>query len=139
MLAFSDAFEGKGVQLDADLAEGVRVEDDVDLLALAWNNLLGNALKFTDAGGRVGVTLCREGGRTRVAMADDGCGIDPAADERIFDKFYQADPSRSTRGNGLGLALVKRVVDLHQGEIAVESAPGRGSTFTVTLLAAVRG
>lgn len=133
ILCVSDAFEQKSVGLDVGIAEGVAVEGDPELLALAWNNLIGNALKFTDAGGRVCVSLASVDGEARVSVADNGCGIAPNAIGRVFDKFYQADPSRSSTGNGLGLALVKRVVDLHGGRVELESEPGEGSEFSVML------
>lgn len=135
ILGMSDAFDQKGVGLDVDLTEGVAAEGDPELLTLAWNNLLSNALKFTDAGGRVRVALVADGGGARVTVADTGCGIAPEDAQRVFDKFYQADFSRASAGNGLGLALVKRVVDLHGGTIDLKSESGVGSEFTVALSA----
>ena len=133
LLGFEDAWEKKGLELDTDLAEDVRVTADPELLSLVWNNLFSNAIKFTGEGGRIGLRLTREDGMAVVSVSDTGCGIRPEEGKHIFDKFYQGDTSHATRGNGLGLALVKRVVDITGGSIAVQSEVGRGSTFTVRL------
>ena len=97
------------------------------------NNLLSNAVKFTDAGGRISVTLKEENGEAIVSIGDSGCGISPETGKRIFDKFYQGDTSHASEGNGLGLALVKKVIDILGGEISVKSEPGKGSIFTISL------
>mgnify|MGYP002801289502 FL=1 len=106
---------------------------DADCLEIVWNNLLSNAIKFTEPGGKIGVTLRREGGCAAVRISDTGCGISAETGKRMFDKFYQGDTSHAQEGNGLGLALVKRVVALLGAEISVESEVGKGSTFTVKL------
>lgn len=97
------------------------------------NNLLSNALKFTPSGGSVTVSVKEEGGFAVVSVTDTGCGINEHDLKHIFDKFYQADTSHATKGNGLGLALTKEIVSLIQGEIEVESAPEKGSQFTVKI------
>ena len=102
-------------------------------MSLVWSNLFSNAFKFTDGGGRVGLKLFAEGEHAVVEITDTGCGMSREVGEHIFEKFYQGDTSRATQGNGLGLALVKRVVDIMQGEIGVESAVGVGTTFTVRI------
>lgn len=139
LLGFEDVWERRSIELDTDLEPDIVVDSDAELLALVWNNLLSNAMKFTPDGGQVRVTLRRENGCAVVAVSDTGCGISPEQGKHIFDKFYQADPSHATQGNGLGLALVKRVIDIVGGAISVESELGRGSRFTVTLKEAPHG
>ncbi|MFN0094364.1 MAG: sensor histidine kinase [Dehalococcoidia bacterium] len=95
--------------------------------------LLDNALKYTSAGGRVTVSCARRGSFVELAVADTGPGIAPASQARIFDRFYRTDESRTAGGAGLGLAIAKTIVDAHGGRISVESALGKGSTFTVRL------
>ena len=109
------------------------VHTDAELLSLVWNNLFSNAIKFTDAGGTVGLALHARGPDAVVEVRDTGCGISPEVGRHIFEKFYQGDPSHATRGNGLGLALVRRVVDIVGGSITVSSEVGRGSRFTVVV------
>ena len=132
VLAFEDKIEEKGLELECDFDEA-DVYSDADCLEIVWNNLLSNAVKFTDRGGKIGVTLRRDGEFTLVRVSDTGCGISPETGRRMFDKFYQGDTSHAQEGNGLGLALVKRVIDLLGAEISVESELGKGSTFTVKL------
>ena len=103
-----------------------------DYLELVWNNLLSNAVKFTEQGG-ITLSLKMRDGNAVVRVADTGQGISPEVGRHIFEKFYQGDTSHAGEGNGLGLALVKKVIDLLGGEIAVESEAGKGSTFTVIL------
>lgn len=133
LLGFEQAWEDKGLDIDTDLEENVRVTTDAELLSLVWNNLFSNAVKFTGAGGRISLSLRTEGADAVVRVSDTGCGIPPEVGRHIFEKFYQGDPSHSAQGNGLGLALVKRVMDIIGGEISVESVAGKGSSFTVRL------
>lgn len=133
LLGYEGIWEKKNIDIETQIAEGVKVNTDSELLALVWNNILSNAFKFTPEGGKVEVTLENEGNHAIVRVKDTGCGMTPEIGTHIFDKFYQGDTSHATEGNGLGLALVKRVVDIIHGEISVESAPGKGSTFTVKL------
>ena len=133
LIQFESVWEKKSIEIDVNLAEDVRVRADGELLSLIWNNLLSNAFKFTDEGGRVSVTLEDDGKYASVKVTDTGCGMTAEVGAHIFEKFYQGDSSRATQGNGLGLALVKRVVDIVGGEICVESALGVGSEFTVRI------
>ena len=94
-------------------------------------NIFSNAMKFTPKGGTISVSLKADSNFVTVSVRDTGCGINPETGRHIFEKFYQGDTSHATQGNGLGLALVKRVVDILDGEIGVESLAGQGSTFTV--------
>jgi len=131
LLQFEDAWERKGLEIETDIQEDVRIRSDAELLSLVWNNLISNAVKFTPEGGTIGVSLKTEGNQVVVQVRDTGCGIKPDVGQHIFEKFYQGDTSHATQGNGLGLALVKRVVDILNGEIGVQSVYGQGSTFTV--------
>lgn len=133
LLNFENVWEQKGIEIHADIEEDIFVESDSELLTLVWNNLFSNALKFTEAGGTVSVSLKAEEQYAVVQVEDSGCGISPEVGVHIFEKFYQGDTSHATQGNGLGLALVKRVVDIADGDIAVDSEVGRGSVFTVKI------
>lgn len=133
LLQYENVWEDKGIELDTDIAEDVIINSDSELLALVWNNLFSNALKFTDCGGRVFVGLTADEKSATVTVKDSGCGMSAEVGGRIFEKFYQGDTSHSSAGNGLGLALVKRVIDIMHAEICVESVVGEGSTFTVKL------
>ena len=131
LLQFEEQWER--IELETDITESVIVRSDPELLSLVWNNLISNAVKFTPDGGRVSVSLKIDGDRVSVRISDTGCGMSPEVGAHIFEKFYQGDTSHAAQGNGLGLALVKRVIDIMRGEISVESAPGAGSSFTVRL------
>lgn len=131
LLQFEDAWEQKQLNIETDMQEDVRIRSDPELLSLVWNNLISNAVKFTPQGGTIGISLKAEGNLVTVSVKDTGCGICPEVGQHIFEKFYQGDPSHATQGNGLGLALVKRVVDILNGEIGVQSVYGQGSIFTV--------
>ena len=131
LLGYESVWEKKDIRLETDIAEGIMVNTDGELLSLVWNNLFSNAFKFTPPGGTVSVRMECSGEFVIVRVKDTGCGMSQKVGAHIFEKFYQGDTSHATQGNGLGLALVKRVVDILRGEISVESAPGRGSTFSV--------
>ena len=133
LLQYETVWEKKEIAIEVDIAEDVTVKADAELLSLVWNNLFSNAFKFTEAGGQVFVSLCATEHHAIVKVKDTGCGMSPEVGVHIFDKFYQGDTSHATQGNGLGLALVKRVVDIMQGEIGVESIEGKGTTFTVRI------
>ncbi len=133
LLQFEDVWERRNIEIDTDLEEGVSVTADQELLTLVWNNLLSNAFKFTEDGGVVTLKLKSTEHHVIVTVADTGCGMSPEVGVHIFDKFYQGDTSHATEGNGLGLALVKRVIDIMQGEIRVDSIQGQGTEFMVKI------
>lgn len=132
VFAFEEPIEKKGLELDCDIDE-VSIVTSPSYLEIVWNNLLSNAVKFTPEGGKISISLHAAGGKAVVRIADTGCGMDRETGRHIFDKFYQGDTSHAAEGNGLGLALVKKVIDVLGGEIAVESAPGKGTAFMVSL------
>ena len=139
LLTFENIWEDKNIEINTDLAEDIQIKSDAELLSLVWNNLFSNALKFTPNGGCVSVSLWAEPGYAVVKVSDTGCGISPEVGAHIFEKFYQGDTSHATQGNGLGLALVKRVVDIVEGDISVSSKIGEGSSFTVKIRSAENG
>lgn len=133
VLAFEELWEQKGIELEVDTEDRAEVVADAGLLEHVWANLLSNAVKFTPPGGTVRVSEHTEGEFVIVSVADSGCGMDEATRRHIFDKFYQGDTSHAAQGNGLGLPLVRRILQLTDGTVTVQSAPGKGSIFTVTL------
>ena len=139
LLQYESTWERKNIEIETDIAESVLVSADAELLSLVWNNLFSNAFKFTQDGGKVMLTLTSDEKFATVKVTDTGCGMSAEVGSHIFEKFYQGDTSHATQGNGLGLPLVKRVVDIMQGEIGVESAVGVGTTFTVKIRRAENG
>ena len=133
LLTYESVWEKAEIEIETDIAENIKVKADAELLSHVWNNLFSNAFKFTPAGGKVMVSLTATEHHAIVKVADTGCGMTPEVGAHIFEKFYQGDTSHSVQGNGLGLALVKRVIDIMQGEISVESVAQKGSTFTVKI------
>ena len=127
--------QAKGIELHYERAVDVSVAGDEPWLARLLLNLLDNAIKFTNAGGHIRVTVSRDDDIARLTVQDSGCGISPDAIPHVFDRFFRADPARPSgvEGVGLGLSLVKWIVDQHHGQIDVSSEVGRGSTFTVRL------
>ena len=133
LLQFEDIWEKKSIEIETDIAEDVRINADPELLSIVWNNLFSNAVKFTEPGGTVFVGLRADKNTAAVTVRDTGCGMSPETGRHIFEKFYQGDTSHSAQGNGLGLALVKRVIDIENGQISVDSVEGRGTVFAVKL------
>ena len=131
--AHEPVWEKRGLDFEASMEDRAEISADPALMELVWNNLLSNAVKFTEPGGRIVLTQRSEGGAIRVSVQDSGCGMTEEIRRHIFEKFYQGDPSHSTTGNGLGLALAWRVLQLNDFGIEVESEPGKGSTFTVVI------
>lgn len=131
-IAIEDILEENGIEIEAEMEDKAMIYADPTLMELVWNNLLTNAVKFSP-GGKITIRENTRGKKTYISVTDTGCGMDKDTLARIFDKFYQGDTSHAVHGNGLGLALVKRVLTLHDFEISVESEKGKGSTFTVTM------
>lgn len=132
IILLSKAWEEKNIQMNVDLEEAVFFGNR-DIMAHVWINILNNAIKFTPDGGRIRVTLQKNGQAVQVTISDTGKGMTPEQAERIFERYYQADTSHSGNGLGLGLAITKRILELAGGTIGVKSSLGQGSTFTVTL------
>lgn len=132
VVEFEPLMEKKNLTLNCDFDE-VLVFSSQSLLEIVWNNLISNAIKFTEGGGEIAISLKKKGNDVEVKVADTGCGMTSEVGEKIFEKFYQGDTSHSTQGNGLGLALVKKVIDILGGEITVQSELHKGSTFTILL------
>ncbi|MBQ9150887.1 MAG: HAMP domain-containing histidine kinase [Clostridia bacterium] len=133
LLDYEEKWEEKRLNIETDIPDRITVTADAELLSLVWHNLISNAIKFTEPEGTVSVELTATEDSLSVTVRDTGCGMTPEVGAHIFEKFYQGDTSHATAGNGLGLALVKRVVDILHGDIRVESTLGTGSAFTVTL------
>ena len=133
ILQYEEMWDKKDLNLEVEMEDRAMVQADPSLMELVWNNLLSNAIKFTDPGGSVQVRQKFRDSFIEVEVTDTGCGMNLESVKHIFDKFYQGDTSHSKEGNGLGLALVKRVLVLMDGEISVKSEEGKGSTFKVIL------
>lgn len=132
-LLYEQEWERKRVEFEADLEDRAMITADAALMEMVWSNLLSNAIKFTEPGGCVFLTERSDEKEIRISVKDSGCGMTEETKKHIFEKFYQGDTSHATAGNGLGLALTRRILQLNGFEIEVFSEPGRGSTFTVII------
>ena len=135
ILNYDTLLDEREIELETQLDQTLILCSDESLLDMVWNNLISNAVKFTPQKGKIGIEARQEGHDVLVTISDSGCGVPPEAIHRIFDKFYQADSSHATQVNGLGLALVKRILHLLGGDISVSGTPQKGSAFTVRLSA----
>ena len=135
LLNYESLWEEKNISIESDIEDCVTISEDPEMMSLVWNNLFSNAMKFTPEGGSVFVSLKKAGEKALVTVKDSGCGMSEEVRNHIFDKFYQGDASRASAGNGLGLTLVKKIIDITESAISVSSEPGKGSEFTVTLKA----
>ncbi|MCH5152605.1 MAG: HAMP domain-containing histidine kinase [Clostridiales bacterium] len=136
VLMFQQQCESKGIDLDIEL-EPIKLNSNYKLLSQVIVNLLSNAVKFTDEGGKITVKCRSMGLNAVIEVQDTGCGMDEETKANIFNKFFQGDKSHTTPGNGLGLSIVQKIVELLDGTIFVDSKLGEGSTFTVLLLKGV--
>lgn len=132
ILLFETAWEEKQLEILPDLEE-TQIFSNREITAHVWKNLLSNAIKFTPRGGSIGVVLRSQGENVTVTVSDTGEGMSEEVKARIFEKFYQGDPSHHGGGHGIGLSLADKAARLCGGSIRVESQVGKGSTFTVTL------
>ena len=135
VLAQEAFVESMGLDFEAEVEPGLLVAGDRDLMTQVVVNLMSNAVRYTPEGGSVRLSLSRADGNARIAVSDTGIGISEADVEKVFSRFWRADEARqrTSGGLGIGLALVREVVDQHHGSVQVESELGRGSTFTVTI------
>ena len=132
ILIMEPEWSEKGIDLDIDL-DKVSIIGNEDLLQQVWLNIIGNAIKFTEKGGTIGIKLMDLKDKIVIKVSDNGVGMNEETQRHIFDKFYQGDKSHLSKGNGLGLSLVKRIIELCDGEIKVRSKLYYGTTFTIGL------
>lgn len=132
ILALEPQWTDKNIEFDIELVPA-ELNANEELLAQVWTNIIGNAIKFSPENSKIEVRSQSADGVYKVEIRDHGIGMDEATKDRIFDKFYQGDNSHSKEGNGLGLALVKKILEVSGGSVEVESAPGQGSLFTVSI------
>lgn len=132
ILLLESKWSKKQIDFDIDMDE-IMIKADGALLKQVWMNLLDNAIKFSPAKGRITVILRSSNGNVVFSVKDQGAGIDDKIKKFIFDKFYQGDASHHMEGNGLGLPLVKKILELHKGDVTVKSQVGKGSVFIITL------
>ena len=128
-----DTADDAGVTLVTSVPAGLTVSADRDRLRQALANLVDNAIKYTPRGGRAEIAASTCPGQVVIAVSDTGAGISEQDLPRIFDRLYRGDQSRTTRGLGLGLSLVRAYVEAQGGTVIVRSAPGQGSTFEISL------
>jgi signal transduction histidine kinase len=131
-LLLEQQLQKKRLEVDSHI-ETVRIFANEELLSHLWINILGNAIKFSPDGGTIRITLEQKNDEAVVTISDMGVGMNDEVKKHIFEKFYQGDSSRKTEGNGLGLSLVKRILELENGKISVDSEPGKGTRFIVSL------
>lgn len=133
VLQYETIWEEKNIDFDADITDEMKFfEGDPELLSLVWNNILSNAIKFTGSGGSIKITEYSNDNEIVVSIEDSGCGMSSDTMKHMFEKFYQGDTSHATQGNGLGLALVHRIIQIMNGKISVDSEIGKGTTVTVS-------
>ena len=127
-----EQWEQKNIDWDLDL-DTIKYFGDQDLLDLVWTNLLNNAIKFSPNCSKISISLKMISNQIQVIIIDEGIGMDEKTLQHCFEKFYQGDTSHSTKGNGLGLPLVKKIIELLEGTISIDSKPNLGTSITIIL------
>lgn len=133
LLSFEDSWEQKSITIVNEIDDDVKVNADQELLGLIWNNLFSNAVKYCNEGGTIRVRLKEQDDQVTVTVQDDGIGMTQETVNHIFDKFYQGDTSHASEGNGLGMSMVREILNIVGGDIAISSTLGEGSQFVVTV------
>ena len=133
IIQFEELIETKNIELSLDIQEDLYIVSEESYLELIFNNLISNAIKFTNQDGKIHISLNKEEEKYIIEFSDNGCGMNKETGQHIFDKFYQGDTSRSKEGNGLGLAIVKKVIDILGGNIKVKSEVNVGTTFIIEI------
>ena len=133
IVILNNKLEEKNIEIGMDEDKDVFVNVNEDMLQQVWINLINNAIKYTQNGGRIDIIIDEFKDKVIVEVKDNGIGIKEENLEKIFDKFYQEDASHNSEGNGLGLAIVSKIIELHKGSIEVKSKVGEGTSFIVTL------
>lgn len=132
ILTLQPEWEKKNIEIDADFGE-CTIKSNDELLSRVFINVLDNAIKYSRENGKVGVYVTESDEKISVTIADDGIGMDEETKRRMFDKYFRADKSRNTRGNGLGLATVKKIAELLELKIKVDSKTDKGTKFTIEI------
>lgn len=133
IVILNNKLEEKNIEIGMDEDKDVFVDINEDMFQQVWINLINNAIKYTQNGGRIDIIIDEFKDKVIVEVKDNGIGIKEENLEKIFDKFYQEDASHNSEGNGLGLAIVSKIIELHKGSIEVKSKVGEGTSFIVTL------
>ena len=132
LLLLEDGWSEKNLDLDIDL-DPVVIKSNEEIVTQIWVNILGNAIRYSAEGGKLKISCRKEGAFAKIRIKDEGQGMPDEVRERIFEKFYQGDASHGASGNGLGMAIVKRIVDLCQGKIVIKSQINKGTVVIVYL------
>lgn len=133
ILKYEKIIEQKNIDLEIEIEDDIYISSNTTMLDIVWNNILSNAIKFTDPNGKIYIKQTSNQKRVSVQIVDNGCGMSQETLSLLYDKFYQGEPSRSSEGNGLGMTMVLRIINLLNGSITVHSKLGEGTKITVEL------
>lgn len=132
LIMLENKWSVKKLSIDLELQDFLYLGSK-EMMEEVWNNLIGNAIKFSDSGGQLKIKSLKNKNTVIVIISDNGIGMTKETQEKIYDKFFQADTSHSQNGAGLGLSIVKRIIAVHQGKIHIDSELNKGTTFTIDL------